>query len=161
MLYFILNGFLTLWIWKSEAGKVFVGVREGQQKVGQVSVLNFLLVLTRDTQLTLQSSVKRHAPTYRLKVRYEAPSGKKWEDKEIEGRFAEWFNDAGYLQLADLKKWLANNIEVIGMADPQYKKNVEERSPDELVQTAMEPPRSTGLETPSGAKGTRKAKRKA
>lgn len=33
LLYFILNGFLTLWIWKFEAGKVFVGAREGRQKV--------------------------------------------------------------------------------------------------------------------------------
>ena len=33
VLYFLLNGFLTLWIWRFEAGKVFVGVREGQQKV--------------------------------------------------------------------------------------------------------------------------------
>ena len=35
VLYFILNGFLTLWIWRVEAGKVFVGVREGKQKVLQ------------------------------------------------------------------------------------------------------------------------------
>jgi Microsomal signal peptidase 25 kDa subunit (SPC25) len=34
LLYFTLNGFLTLWIWRSEAGRVFVGLRDGQQKVG-------------------------------------------------------------------------------------------------------------------------------
>jgi Microsomal signal peptidase 25 kDa subunit (SPC25) len=104
--------------------------------------------------------VKKHVPIYRLKVRYEAPSGKKWEDKEIEGRFAEWFNDAGYLQHAALKKWLANNIEVIGLADPQSKKAFKERSPDDVFQPVVEV-RSSGLETPSGAKSTRKGKKKA
>lgn len=33
VLYFTLNSFLTLWVWTSEAGKVFVGIREGKQKV--------------------------------------------------------------------------------------------------------------------------------
>jgi hypothetical protein len=109
--------------------------------------------------LTLQSSVKKHIPIYRLRVRYEAPSGKKWEDKEIEGRFAEWFNDAGYLQHSELKKWLATNIEVIGLADLQGKKTLDKRSPDDLLQPAMEI-QTSGLETPSGAKSTRKGKRK-
>lgn len=120
-----------------------------------------VLVLTRYAQLTLQSSVQKHVPIYKLKVRYEAPSGKKWEDKEIEGRFMEWFNDAGYLQHAELKKWLANNIEVVGMADPQGKTKIEEGHSDGPVETPFEPPRSSGLETPSGAKSTRKGKRKA
>nr|AEH41518.1 signal peptidase complex component [Endocarpon pusillum] len=120
VLYFILNSFLTLWVWKSEAGKVFVGIREGKQK------------------LTLKSSVKKHVPIYRLKVRYEAPSGKNWVDKEIEGRFSQWFDEAGYLQRAELKKWLAINIEVVGMADPQSKKAIEESIPDEAVQTPIE-----------------------
>lgn len=31
--YFALNGALTYWIWKVEGGTVFVGVREGGQKV--------------------------------------------------------------------------------------------------------------------------------
>jgi Microsomal signal peptidase 25 kDa subunit (SPC25) len=109
--------------------------------------------------LTLQSSVKKHVPVYRLKVRYEAPSGKKWEDKEIEGRFAEWFNDAGYLQHSQLKSWLANNIEVIALADRQSKKGLEVRSPDDPLQPAIEA-RTSGLETPSGAKSTRKGKKK-
>lgn len=33
LLYFTCNAFLTLWIWKYEAGKVFVGYRQGGQKV--------------------------------------------------------------------------------------------------------------------------------
>jgi Microsomal signal peptidase 25 kDa subunit (SPC25) len=106
--------------------------------------------------------VQKHIPIYKLKVRYEAPSGKKWEDKEIAGRFTEWFNEAGYLRHTELKKWLANNIEVIGMADPQSKKKIEEGTSDGPVETALEPPRSSGLEMPSGTKSaSRKGKRKA
>jgi hypothetical protein len=77
-------------------------------------------------QLTLQSSVQKHSPVYKLKVLFEAPSGQKWEDKEIEGKFTEWFNEDGYLQHSELKKWLARNIDVVGRADPQSKAVVEE-----------------------------------
>jgi hypothetical protein len=72
-------------------------------------------------QLTLQSSVQKHKPVYKLKVLFEAPSGQKWEDKEIEGKFTEWFNEDGYLQHSELKKWLARNIDIVGRADPQSK----------------------------------------
>jgi hypothetical protein len=77
-------------------------------------------------QLTLQSSVQKHKPVYKLKVLFEAPSGQKWEDKEIEGKFTEWFNEDGYLQHSELKKWLARNIDIVGRADPQSKAIVKE-----------------------------------
>jgi hypothetical protein len=78
------------------------------------------------SQLTLQSSIQKHKPVYKLKVLFEAPSGQKWEDKEIEGRFTEWFNEDGYLQHSELKKWLARNIDIVGRADPQSKAVVED-----------------------------------
>jgi hypothetical protein len=84
-------------------------------------VLTFFL-----PQLTLQSSVQKHKPIYKLKVLFEAPSGQKWEDKEIEGNFMEWFSEDGYLQHTELKKWVAKNIDVVGRADPQSKAVVEE-----------------------------------
>jgi hypothetical protein len=77
-------------------------------------------------QLTLQSSVQKHKPVYKLKVLFEASSGQKREDKEIEGKFMEWFNEDGYLQHSELKKWLARNIDIVGRADPQSKAVVEE-----------------------------------
>lgn len=89
-------------------------------------------------QLTLQSSIQKHKPIYKLKVRYEAPSGKKWEDKEIEGTFMEWFNEDGFLQHADLRKWLARNIDVVGQADPQ----------SQVVDAELILPDNTPRETP-------------
>lgn len=101
--YFILNGILTYWIWAVEAGTIFVGVREGGQK------------------LTLKSSSKKHSPTYKLKVTYEAPSGKKWEDKEVSGSFTQWFNTHGYLQNKELQAWLNSNIDVLATAAKEGK----------------------------------------
>ncbi|KEF63320.1 uncharacterized protein A1O9_01297 [Exophiala aquamarina CBS 119918] len=101
--YFILNGILTYWIWAVEAGTIFVGVREGGQK------------------LTLKSSSKKHSPIYKLKVTYEAPSGKKWEDKEVSGSFTQWFNTHGYLQTKELQAWLNGNIEVLSTAEKEGK----------------------------------------
>jgi hypothetical protein len=77
-------------------------------------------------QLTLQSSVQKHKPVYKLKVLFEASSGQNRRDKEIEGKFMEWFNEDGYLQHSELKKWLARNIDIVGRADPQSKAVVEE-----------------------------------
>ena len=105
--------------------------------------------------------MKKQVPIYRLRVRYEAPSGKIWEDKEIEGRFTEWFNEDGYLQHAELKKWLAMNIEVIGKADPQSKKMVERNALTGSSEGVGEPARSSGLEAPGSAKVAKKSKRKA
>ena len=47
---------------------------------------------------------------------YEEPSGKKSEDREIEGSFTQWFNTHGYLQKKELQAWLAQNIDVLGKA---------------------------------------------
>ncbi|EXJ77966.1 hypothetical protein A1O3_09125 [Capronia epimyces CBS 606.96] len=153
--YFALNGALTYWIWAVEAGVVFVGTREGGQK------------------LTLKSSTRKYDPTYKLKVTYEAPSGKKWEDKEIEGSFTQWFNTYGYLQKKDLQAWLANNIEVLGLAENEKEKASQgkksthsattiplkvddgpEETKTETLSTATEP--SAVLSTTSAKKGRSK-----
>ncbi|KAK5058890.1 hypothetical protein LTR84_011154 [Exophiala bonariae] len=100
--YFILNLALTYWIWQ-EAGTIFIGTREGGQK------------------LTLKSSSKKHSPTYTLRVTYEAPSGKKWEDKVIAGSFTQWFNIHGFLQTKELQAWLNSNIDVLSHAEKEGK----------------------------------------
>jgi hypothetical protein len=88
------------------------------------------------TQLTLQSSVQKHKPIYKLKVLFEAPSGQKWEDKEIQGNFTEWFDEDGYLKHAELRKWLARNIDAVGRADPQSAAVVEETLVDDDLGSA-------------------------
>ncbi|KIW20877.1 hypothetical protein PV08_01456 [Exophiala spinifera] len=112
--YFVLNSLLTYWIWAVEAGTVFVGTREGGQK------------------LTLKSSSQKYSPSYKLKVSYEAPSGKKWENKEIEGSFTQWFNTHGYLQKKEFQSWLAENIEVLGVAKKEGKAAISEPATDNI-----------------------------
>ncbi|KAJ9615133.1 signal peptidase complex subunit spc2 [Cladophialophora chaetospira] len=135
VVYFLLNGALTYWIWAVESGTVFTGVREGGQK------------------LTLRSSTQKHSPDYKLKVTYSAPStGKKWEDKEINGQFTQWFNTHGFLQHKEFQQWLNSNIDVLGTAhaDISKKEKTAERVPVLMPATqAGSPTSATGVETAS------------
>lgn len=87
------------------------------------------------SQLTLSSSVTKHQPIYKLKIRYEAPkTGTRFvDDQTIEGSFTQWFNTHGFLDKKALRRWLAGNIEVVGLADPEAKKEWDEEREDERV----------------------------
>ena len=105
--------------------------------------------------------MQKHNPVYKLRVQYEAPSGKKWEDKSIEAPFNRWFSDDGYLQLPQLKQWLASNIEPIGLADP--KSTTSQYDVDEgqtVVVSKSELSDSGTVSTPKSTK-SRKGKKKA
>lgn len=62
------------------------------------------------------------------------------DDETIEGPFAEWFNVHGYLDKKALRRWLAGHIEVVGIADPEAKKEwddaIEDARVDEEVVSA-------------------------
>jgi Microsomal signal peptidase 25 kDa subunit (SPC25) len=114
-------------------------------------------------QLILKSSTKKHDPTYRLQVLYEAPvTGTKWEHKEIEGKFTEWFNIHGYLQKADFRRWLAKNIEVVSLADPSSTQAGEKKM-GELVDESTTAASGTdvGGQTPAAKRGPGRPKKKA
>lgn len=83
----------------------------------------------------MSSSVIKHKPVYKLKIRYEAPqTGKRFvDDQVIEGNLTEWFNVHGYLDKKALRQWLAGNIEVIGLADPESKQAYEEAQEEDRV----------------------------
>lgn len=86
-------------------------------------------------QLTLSSSTIKHKSIYKLKIRYEAPqTGKRFiDDQTIEGDFTEWFNLRGFLEKKALRRWLAGNIEFVGMADPEAKKEWDDAREEERV----------------------------
>jgi hypothetical protein len=125
--------------------------------------------LTLASQLTLKSSSKKHSPTYNLKVTYEAPSGKKWEDKQVSGSFTQWFNTHGYLQTKELQAWLNKNIDVLSTAEKEGKTkgtitNTPEFSTDAAI-AALDPSTfASGIDTssvvpPSSAKKGRPKKK--
>ena len=83
----------------------------------------------------MTSSVTKNKPVYKLKIRYEAPvTAKRFVDDEtIEGNFTEWFNTQGYLERKAFRRWLAGNIEVVGLADPVAKQEWDQEREDERV----------------------------
>lgn len=71
---------------------------------------------------------------YKLKIRYEAPSGKPFVDDEtIEGNFTQWFDVKGQLDKKALRRWLAGHIEVVALGDPEAKKEWDDEIEEERV----------------------------
>lgn len=106
----------------------------------------------------MKSSSKKHSPIYKLKVRYESEAGK-WDDQEIEGKFTQWFNLHGYIQKKELRHWLANNIEVVGKADPESRR-VAEKTYQGLVDDYVAMAAVTGVDIQSGEAKKTKPKKK-
>lgn len=72
-------------------------------------------------------------------------------DETIEGSFTQWFNTHGFLDKKALRRWLAGNIEVIALADPEAKKEwdaerEEERVDEEVVSAGAVRAGATGTE---------------
>lgn len=100
IVYFILNGALTGYIFFIERGTVFVGTRAGGQR------------------LEIRSRGKKHSPSYALSVKYQAPNGGTvWEEKTFSGEFMQWFSKEGYLRRKEFAQWLSENVEVLGLAE--------------------------------------------
>jgi Microsomal signal peptidase 25 kDa subunit (SPC25) len=121
--------------------------------------------LTVTLQLSLKSSTQKYKPIYKLKVLYEPPPGPsrsniKWEDKEFEGSFTEWFSKEGYLQQKELKSWLARNIEVVGLADPTSKQSVGEAYED-IVDDAVLASIVSSSESQTPSQKAKKSRKKA
>jgi signal peptidase complex subunit 2 len=100
ILYSLINGLLTFWIWAVEKGAVYMGTSPSGEKI-QIS-----------------SSTKKHAPKYRLLVKTTSKDGKVKEQK-IERSFTEWFDAAGHFVTTPFQQMFASNVEVIGKADPK------------------------------------------
>lgn len=106
------------------------------QCLHRLNSVRFDLLLTLfPAQISLTSSITKHTPVYKLKIRYEAPqTGTRFiDDETIEAPFAEWFNVHGYLDKKALRRWLAGRIEVIGLADPEAKKDWDDAREEERV----------------------------
>ncbi|KAL4773975.1 microsomal signal peptidase 25 kDa subunit-domain-containing protein [Aspergillus nidulans var. acristatus] len=102
--YFILNSLLTYWIWAVEANEVF----RGKRKSGET--------------ISIRSSVKKHTPLYRLQIQYKSTSNSVLEEKEIVSPFTAWFSADGTFHPEPLRKWLANEINVLRLAAQETKK---------------------------------------
>jgi hypothetical protein len=75
-----------------------------------------------ELQLKLASHVQKPTPEYILTTTYSSPQGDKvWQNSVTSIPFAHLFNVHGFLQKKELHKFLAQTIEVVGLADPKSK----------------------------------------
>ncbi|KAI9788442.1 MAG: hypothetical protein M1816_006878 [Peltula sp. TS41687] len=157
IVYFLLNGALTLWIWAVEKGRVYVGELNG-------------------VELHIQSRVEKHNPMYFVSARYctsikatktttaaAAEQQQKWRTVDIQAPFSRWFDEQGHLVVQHLQQWLATEIPVVGGADPKnvipQASGVEKvrRGDPSLLQTAFEGA-ETGTDTQMGGPRLREKK---
>jgi len=159
ILYSLLNGALTFWIWGVEKGTVYVGTNS---KTGD--------------KITIQSRTDKFVPMYKLTVTTESKDGKK-ETKKLKMEFREWFDEKGAFITKPFQRMLASSVAAIGKVDPknafplkEKKEKVEDnRSMDEkwaslLAESAgnaVVEPESNGASTstPTPGKGKRRAKK--
>ena len=125
LVYFTLNGALTLWIWGVEKGKVYTG--EIEQSTAERSSVRTRI--DRDggcstdltlLQLSIASSVTKHVPIYNITVRYES-GGQESKTLELSSPFTRWFDADGFFVAKPFQQWLASEIPLIGQADAQNK----------------------------------------
>lgn len=67
-------------------------------------------------QISIRSSVKKHTPFYKIRVLYKDASGKVLQEKEAQGTFMTWFTGNGVFHPEPFRRWLASEVEVLGLA---------------------------------------------
>lgn len=108
VVYFVLNGALTLYTWGVERHLIFDG-RQSSAAGNQ------------QQRLILRSYIEKPKPEYLLEI--SSSTGQK---NPTSVPFAVLFNIHGYLQKKELRKWLAREIEAVALADPASAKAVME-----------------------------------
>jgi len=88
--YFLLNTFLTWWMWWVEGGKVYVGQRDG-------------------VKLVLESHCEKYSPIYELKATATTADGKT-TTTEAKNAFVGWYDQQGYFVTKPFTAFLQNSI---------------------------------------------------
>ncbi|OCK82659.1 hypothetical protein K432DRAFT_292724 [Lepidopterella palustris CBS 459.81] len=99
LVYFLLNGVFSYWMWAVEKGCVF----EGEGKTGKIRI---------------SSTTKKHIPIYELSVTFSHPSSSLKQTIHIRAPFTRWFTSDGYFVAKPFQQWLASEIPIVGAADP-------------------------------------------
>lgn len=99
VLYTLLNGALTVWIWGFEKGIVYVGTAPSGEKV------------------TISSTTVKNDPTYRLSISVIPKGSATAQNLTIARAFNEWFDSAGHFVAAPFQTMLATAVPAIGKLD--------------------------------------------
>ncbi|KAF0326270.1 microsomal signal peptidase 25 kDa subunit [Colletotrichum asianum] len=100
VVYSILNGALTLWIWLKEAGTVYEGTSPSGEKVN------------------IATSTKKNVPIYNMKITITPKNGAS-KTLELAKPFNQWFDSQGHFVASPFQEILATNIPTIGKLDPK------------------------------------------
>lgn len=74
------------------------------------------LIMIIPWQIIIRSSTKKHSTLYKLKVKYTSLANKVLQEKEIEAPFTMWFSSDGVFHPEPFRRWLASEIEILGLA---------------------------------------------
>ncbi|KAJ0287824.1 hypothetical protein Brms1b_003148 [Colletotrichum noveboracense] len=117
VVYSILNGALTLWIWLKEAGTVYEGTSPSGEKLGQINIA---------------TSTKKNVPIYNMKITITPKNGAS-KTLELAKPFNQWFDSQGHFVASPFQEILATNIPTIGKLDPKRVQSTSQTySPDVL-----------------------------
>ncbi|KAF4821722.1 Signal peptidase complex subunit SPC2 [Colletotrichum tropicale] len=100
VVYSILNGALTLWIWLKEAGTVYEGTSPSGEKIN------------------IATSTKKNVPIYNMKITITPKNGAS-KTLELSKPFNQWFDSQGHFVASPFQEILATNIPTIGKLDPK------------------------------------------
>ncbi|KAJ3960039.1 hypothetical protein N0V92_003316 [Colletotrichum tropicale] len=100
VVYSILNGALTLWIWLKEAGTVYEGTSPSGEKIN------------------IATSTKKNVPIYNMKITITPKNGAS-KTLELAKPFNQWFDSQGHFVASPFQEILATNIPTIGKLDPK------------------------------------------
>ncbi|KAI9809004.1 MAG: hypothetical protein M1825_002293 [Sarcosagium campestre] len=98
LLYFVLNGALSYWLFMVEKGVVYVGELNG-------------------SKLVIRTRVEKYDPTYFVTVESSSNAGGSPQVSHLRTPFSRWFDSDGRFVALPFQQWLASNIPLIGSAD--------------------------------------------
>jgi len=97
--YLVLNSAFSYWLWFVEGGVVY----EGEGKTGKIRIA---------------TSSKKHIPIYECTVTFSATSSSTPQSINIRAPFTRWFTSDGYFIAKPFQQWLASEVPIVGLADP-------------------------------------------
>ncbi|KAL0936471.1 signal peptidase complex [Colletotrichum truncatum] len=140
VIYSILNGALTLWIWLKEAGTVYEGTSPSGEKIN------------------IATSTKKNVPIYNMKITITSKNGEK-KTIELAKPFAEWFDSQGHFVATPFQEILATDIPVIGKLDAKRVKSSSQPYSADFLDALYAESTATGSGAEAAAKGSSKRRK--
>ncbi|KAK1725651.1 hypothetical protein CaCOL14_011505 [Colletotrichum acutatum] len=139
VLYSILNGALTLWIWLKEAGTVYEGTSPSGEKVN------------------IATSTKKNVPTYNMKITLTSKNGEK-KVINLSQPFKQWFDSQGRFVAVPFQEILATNIPAVGKLDPKRVTSASQGYSTEVLDALYAESTATGSGAEAAKGGSKRRK---